>query len=288
MYSITQITNMVGFWLDVLQHHGAGPLLGNSVPYIMQVVSRHCMQVADQWNSQYYLEMPLSGNERGADCSIACHYVNKNLPYSCYWEFDTSKGKTSEPSLFLEIRKPVFYDWQLIQMGLMAGRQDAPGRLVFAPVLGKEATKMPWTVASAESLLQRLGWGHLPKDVAEKLKYLEELQWQKIFLHVDRKQDGTWGDTLGIDILGWLTESEPLDFFQQEKAQKLLEKLGQWGLADGREKILPNCVGGIELPEQLGFPPKNILFSLCSHFKLRYQKGTWRPAKVYLYCQVME
>lgn len=58
MYTISQLTNMIGFWLDVLQHHGAAPLLGDSGPYIINVVSKHGMQVENQWNSQYYLEMP--------------------------------------------------------------------------------------------------------------------------------------------------------------------------------------------------------------------------------------
>lgn len=287
MYTITQISNTIGFWLDVLEHHGAAPLLGSSRPYIMQVVKEHGVQVQKQWDSQYYLEMPLTG-PAGADCSIACRYVNKNIPYPCYWEFDTSKGKTTNPSYFLEVSKPVFSDWELIQVGLMTGRQDAPNRMVFVPVSQDKDDKMLWSVASVASLLKKLGWGKLPERVAAKLQYLQDLQWEKIFIHVDRMSDGSWGDTLGIDILGWIPGTQPEKFFQQEKAQKLLDALGKWGMCDGREKILPNCVGMIPLPEVLGFPPDNILFSICSHFKLRFQKGHWLPAKVYLYCDVLE
>lgn len=287
MYTITQISNVVEFWLNVLEHHGAASLLGSSRPYIMQVVREHSVQVKNQWDSQYYLEMPLSGSA-GADCSIACRYVNKNIPYPCYWEFDTSKGETTNPSYFLEIRKPIFSDWELIQVGIMIGRQDAPNRMVFVPVSQDKDDKMLWSVASVASLLKKLGWGKLPETVAEKLQYLENLQWEKIFIHVDRMKDGSWGNTLGIDILGWIPDEKPEKFFQQEKAQKLLDALGKWGMGDGREKILPNCVGMIPLPEVLGFPPQNTLFSICSHFKLRFQKDHWLPAKVYLYCDVLE
>lgn len=45
MYTITQISNVVEFWLDVLEHHGAASLLGSSRPYIMQVVREHSVQV---------------------------------------------------------------------------------------------------------------------------------------------------------------------------------------------------------------------------------------------------
>lgn len=285
MYTISQLTNMIGFWLDVLQHHGAAPLLGDSGPCIMDVVAKHGMQVANQWNSQYYLEMPLMG-KAGADCSISCRYVSENWPYSCYWEFDTSKGKTTDPSLFLEVRQPVFRDWSLIQIGLMTGRKDAPNRLVFQPVGDDSEGKMAWSVASVDKLLQRLKWGTLPVAFAEKLRDLEALKWQKIFIHVDRMQDGSWGDTLGVDILGWIPGTEPDVFFQQEKTQKLLMLLSEWGMADGREKILPSCVGAIPLPEVLGFPRENYLLSMCSHFKLRYNKDGWLPAKVYLHSGV--
>lgn len=99
MYTISQLTNMIGFWLDVLQHHGAAPLLGDSGTCIMDVVAKHGMQVANQWNSQYYLEMPLMG-KAGADCSISCRYASENWPYSVIGNLIHLREKLRIPHFF--------------------------------------------------------------------------------------------------------------------------------------------------------------------------------------------
>lgn len=287
MYSVSQLTKAVHFWLDVLRYHGGAVLLGDSGSFIEKVMAEHAFSVPNQWDSQYYLEMPMMGHA-GADLTISRRYVNENLPYPFYLEFDTSQGKTTEPSLFLEVRKPVFKDWGLIQIGLMTGRENTPRRMVFMPAEKSDRKIMPWRTASVRDMLQRLQWGELPAAVAEKLQELEELQWQKIFVHVDKMPDGSWGDTLGIDILGWIPGTEPHVFFRQKKAKKLLQAISRWGFGDGREQILPQCVGLVALPQELGFPAKNFLLSLLSHFKIRYNRKGWLPAKVYLYCEVLE
>lgn len=170
--------------------------------------------------------------------------------------------------------------WQLLYMGFMPNRQDIPLKLIFVR-LDQENEYLPNIPEDVEALLTYLGHGSLPQDAQEKLNALKDLGFNKITLSMEMLPDGSFGPILGTEIFLPEDLETPQELLNTEGGQKLLRRLQDWQLADGRAERLANCCG-------IFFPPKNLqcmesqIQVFPNHIKLRWQEGRPLPAKAYL------
>lgn len=153
--------------------------------------------------------------------------------------------------------------------GFMESREIRPLRLV---LILKQGLK------DLERVLERIAAPTIPKEGRELLEQIEELRIFKFMLDVDMLEDGSLGDTVGVELIPQdaIYPATQQQLVQSEDFARLCELLQGAHVADQRMKSLPNTIMAAPISAD------TYIYSRISHFKLRWQAGEAMPAKVYL------
>lgn len=153
--------------------------------------------------------------------------------------------------------------------GFMESREIRPLRLV---LILKQGLK------DLERVLERIAAPTIPKERRELLEQIEELRIFKFMLDVDMLEDGSLGDTVGVELIPQdaIYPATQQQLVQSEDFARLCELLQGAHVADQRMKSLPNTIMAAPISAD------TYIYSRISHFKLRWQAGEDMPAKVYL------
>lgn len=153
--------------------------------------------------------------------------------------------------------------------GFMESREIRPLRLV---LILKQGLK------DLERVLERIAAPTIPKERRELLEQIEELRIFKFMLDVDMLEDGSLGDTVGVELIPQdaIYPATQQQLVQSEDFARLCELLQGAHVADQRMKSLPNTIMAAPISAD------TYIYSRISHFKLRWQAGEAMPAKVYL------
>lgn len=153
--------------------------------------------------------------------------------------------------------------------GFMESREIRPLRLV---LILKQGLK------DLERVLERIAAPTIPKEGRELLEQIEELRIFKFMLDVDMLEDGSLGDTVGVELIPQdaIYPATQRQLVQSEDFARLCELLQGAHVADQRMKSLPNTIMAAPISAD------TYIYSRISHFKLRWQAGEAMPAKVYL------
>lgn len=145
-------------------------------------------------------------------------------------------------------------------IGFMWGRKGAPLRLVLRHPEGSS-----FDMRVLDALDELCGNEHFA-PFREMIPYLESRLKLNYAINLDVTEDGRITHTLGLELFPVSDADE----------QKLVEILIEKGFSDERVKLALNCKGNVQLGEERFFN------SFISHFKLVWDNGIPRPAKVYL------
>lgn len=171
---------------------------------------------------------------------------------------------------YLHLLQPEIVLWQL---GLMFSRQEAPTRLVLASTKDVAEDYL--------AALDKLGKPEQAKIVEPLLRELEQLKLFSFMLDIDIQQDGTLGDTIGLELLPHpVTPTQQLMMFRTPEWQKTLEILHSGAKVDGRLDLLPMVTASRAVSDN--FQPPYYMYSAISHIKLRWKKEEQLPGKAYL------
>lgn len=184
-------------------------------------------------------------------------------------------------------------------VGFMYSRLNAPLRLSFG--ITEEVLRLPdrydnlaFFVQDLEfskesaTLRKMLEKGH--KQVRELMSnnllmkdliLLSQFDFLDCFLDIDIMPDGNAGSVFGVELMPCAHSVEQQQkMLHSREFHGFLKQLQEWDVVDERIKTFADCVFYSPLPQVLG--RQEYLFSLISHFKLRYKHNKRLPAKVYL------
>ena len=155
--------------------------------------------------------------------------------------------------------------------GFMESREIRPLRLVL--ILKQGLKNLP-------KVLECIAAPPLPREGQELLESIDALGIFKFMLDVDVLEDGSLGETIGVELI---PQEAIFPATQQQlvvtpQFARLCELLEEAQLADQRIKGLINTIFAAPLDTSAD----TYIYSRISHLKLRWQAGEALPAKVYL------
>lgn len=161
--------------------------------------------------------------------------------------------------------------------GFMESRETRPLRLVLILKQG---------LLNLEQITESIGAPSIPAEGLELLRKIDALGMFKYMLDVDVLEDGSLGDTVGVELI---TQNAVFPATQQmltrtDAYTQLCQLLQQAELADARIQNLPNMIMAAPVDTCADI----YIYSRISHFKLRWQRGEVLPAKVYLQMRAVQ
>ena len=161
-------------------------------------------------------------------------------------------------------------DWcEPWHFGFMESREIRPLRLVLILKQGLE---------DLQNVLECIYAPPIPNEGQELLAKIEELGAFKFMLDVDVLDDGSLGDTVGVELIlqNHIYPASQQELLQTKAYSDFSELLQNNKLADSRIQGLVNSVIAASSSAD------TYIYSRISHFKLRWQAGEALPAKIYL------
>lgn len=118
-------------------------------------------------------------------------------------------------------------------------------------------------------------------DVENLLREISKLDLFRFTLNADVMPDGSIGDVFGVELL--MKEIYPTRrkrLMASDEFAQFIELLKKNNMADDRADLLYRCVFSEKMTGPMDYP--YYMDSRISHFKIRWKKGRFMPAKVYL------
>lgn len=217
-----------------------------------------------------YLEADTSTNKESsaAFINLSGDYVEDLLP-----QLLEEQGRPEQYKYVQELlvkTKEYCFPWHF---GFMDSRKGRPFRLVLG--LSKQLKNIP-------KVLELVKAPALQEKDLQLLEALEQLQLFAFTLDLDLLEDGKVGPTVGLELnfAEAMTCIDQAQIIQTKAFGQFLELLEKYGVADKRIADLGKTVFTKVLRDD------TFLYSRVSHFKLGWQQGKAKAAKIYLQMRV--
>ena len=165
-----------------------------------------------------------------------------------------------------------------LEVLLLPDRYDVYAHFVQELEMDKKSKTLQKAYAEGNVQLQQLlDEGPLMQD----LLALSEFEFFECLLDIDVLPDGSLGETVGLQLVPVVKSIDKQhELLRSREFANFIFYLQKINVIDERIVCLADCMFYADIPQALG--EVEHLFSMVSHFKLRY-KGTQRlPARVYL------
>lgn len=165
-----------------------------------------------------------------------------------------------------------------LEVLLLPDRYDVYAHLVQELEMDKKSKTLQRAYNSGnEQLRQLLDEGPLMQD----LLILSEFEFFECLLDIDVLPDGSIGETIGLQLIPAVKSVDKQhELLRSKEFANFIFYLQKINVIDERIICLADCMFFADIPQALG--ETEHLFSMVSHFKLRYKQGVRMPAKVYL------
>jgi len=165
-----------------------------------------------------------------------------------------------------------------LEVLLLPDRYEVYAHFVEELALRKESKVMQKVFFEGSEQLQQL---LAEEPLMQDLLALSEFEFLECLLDIDVLPDGSIGETIGIQLIpAVMSIDKQHELLRSNEFADFIFFLQKIEVIDERIICLADCMFYADIPQALG--ETEHLFSMLSHFKLRYKKGKRLPAKVYL------
>lgn len=231
-----------------------------------------------QHKGQFYLECDTFSGDSGKVAFFVDTFQRSCSELAKFFEEEINVYSQKQKNTLLKILVQMPEALLLSYIGIMSSREDRTIRL---SVSTKEMTN--GSLKEQLEWLSSLGYFSEAKTIASDLEGIDELLGFVIFLTIDIMPDGTLGDTLGCELKP-LAESigSQKKMLESVQLNTLLQRLDELKLMDKRIWYAGYGIFCAPLPQD-GTKQEG-LYSMISHFKLKWKNGKHLPSKIYFCC----